>query len=158
VVLVQQESNSFACRHSSLRDFTIRTGLDATRELAGANNEFIGALDEISARGGTAVPIIHAHALPGGVLGDDDFAALCDLVARALSCTKPLDALVLCLHGAMAAVSEPSADAVLAERIGLAAGVPMALSLDLHANCTPRLCAPAVVVTGYKTNPHVDLA
>lgn len=104
------------------------------------------------------MPIIHAHALPGGVLGDDDFAALCDLVARALSCTKPLDALVLCLHGAMAAVSEPSADAVLAERIGLAAGVPMALSLDLHANCTPRLCAPAVVVTGYKTNPHVDLA
>lgn len=34
----------------------------------------------------------------------------------------------------------------------------MALSLDLHANCTPRLCAPAAVVTGYKTNPHVDLA
>lgn len=104
------------------------------------------------------MPVIHAHALPGGVLDGDDFAALVDIVLGEITRAGPLDALVLCLHGAMASTDEPSADAVLAERIAGATGAPMALSLDLHANCTPRLCAPATVVTGYKTNPHVDLA
>lgn len=126
--------------------------------LRDANSEFTGALHEIRERGGTPVPIIHAHALPGGVLNDADFARLLDLAHSSVRQAGPLDGLVLCLHGAMATVSEPSADAVLCESIAQAAGVPVALSLDLHANCTPRLCAPATVVTGYKTNPHIDLA
>lgn len=126
--------------------------------LRDANSEFTGALREIRERGGEPVPIIHAHALPGGVLNDADFACLLDLACSSLRQVGPLDGLVLCLHGAMATVSESSADAVLCETIAHAAGVPVALSLDLHANCTPRLCAPAAVVTGYKTNPHIDLA
>jgi microcystin degradation protein MlrC len=157
-MLVQQESNSFAFRHASLRDFTIHRLDAAAAAVEGANSEFHGAMCEIAARGGTAVPILHAHALPGGVLAGDDFAALMQLVLDSLAGTGRLDALVLCLHGAMASDDEPSADAALAEAIAAATGVPIAISLDLHANCTPRLCAPATVVTGYKTNPHVDLA
>jgi len=158
VVLVQQESNSFAFRASSLRDFTIHRSDAAAAELDGANSEFSGAMQEITRRGGTAVPLLHAHALPGGVLARDEFGALVRLVLDSLAQAGRLDALVLCLHGAMSSVDEPSADAALAEAVAAAAGVPIALSLDLHANCTPRLCAPATVVTGYKTNPHVDLA
>jgi len=157
-MLVQQESNSFAFRGSSLRDFTIHRSDAAAAELDGANSEFDGAMQEIARRGGTAVPILHAHALPGGILDRDGFAALVRLVLDSLAGAGRLDALVLCLHGAMSSVGEPSADAALAEAVAAAAGVPIALSLDLHANCTPRLCAPATVVTGYKTNPHVDLA
>jgi len=157
-MLIQQESNSFAVRPSSLGDFKIRHGSDAARSMQDANSEFTGALHEIDARGGTSVPIIHAHALPGGVLIDEDFTRLCDTALTSLKAAGSLDGLVLCLHGAMAATSEPSADAILAESIAAAAGVPVALSLDMHANCTPRLCAAATVTTGYKTNPHVDLA
>lgn len=157
-MLIQQESNSFAVRPSSLGDFTIRYGSDAASNLDDANSEFTGALHEIHERGGVPVPIIHAHALPGGVLDDADFARLLDLALSAIQEVGPLDGLVLCLHGAMATVSEPSADALLCETIARAVDTPLALSLDLHANCTPRLCAPATVVTGYKTNPHVDLA
>lgn len=158
VILIQQESNSFAVRPTSLGEFTIRHGSEAASTLSNANSEFTGALREISRRGGIGVPILHAHALPGGVLNDDDFARLSDIALTALRECSHLDGLVVCLHGAMATATESSADAVLLERISEAAKVPVALSLDLHANCTPRLCAPAVVVTGYKTNPHVDLA
>ena len=158
VMLIQQESNSFAVRPSSLGDFTIRYGSDAATSLHDANSEFTGALREIRERGGVPVPILHAHALPGGVLADADFSRLVDLALSAIHEAGPLDGLVICLHGAMATVSEPSADAVMCETVSRAVGVPLALSLDLHANCTPRLCAPATVVTGYKTNPHVDLA
>jgi microcystin degradation protein MlrC len=157
-MLVQQESNSFAFRASSLRDFTIHRSDAAASALEGANSEFDGAMREIERRGGTAVPILHAHALPGGAIAADDFDALLQLVLDALAGAGRLDALVLCLHGAMASANEPSADAVIAESIAASTGVPIALSLDLHANCTRRLCAPATVVTGYKTNPHVDLA
>ena len=143
---------------SSLGDFTIRYGSDAATSLHDANSEFTGALREIRERGGVPVPILHAHALPGGVLADADFSRLVDLALSAIHEAGPLDGLVICLHGAMATVSEPSADAVMCETVSRAVGVPLALSLDLHANCTPRLCAPATVVTGYKTNPHVDLA
>lgn len=157
-MLIQQESNSFAVRPTSLGDFTIRHGLEAASTLGDANSEFTGALREIDERGGTGVPILHAHALPGGPLNDEDFARLSDIALTALHMSEHLDGLVLCLHGAMASASEPSADAVLLERISAATGVPVALSLDLHANCSLRLCASAHVVTGYKTNPHVDLA
>lgn len=157
-MLIQQESNSFAVRPTSLGEFTIRHGSEAASTLSNANSEFTGALREIGWRGGISVPILHAHALPGGVLNDDDFARLSDIALTALGECGHLDGLVVCLHGAMAAASEPSADAVLLERISAAAKVAVALSLDLHANCTPRLCASADVVNGYKTNPHVDRA
>ena len=157
-MLIQQESNSFAIRPSSLGDFKIRIGKEAEEELRDTNSEFNGALREIGDRGGIAVPVIYMHALPGGVLRDDDFDQLIKTALTALNEVGHLDGLILSLHGAMATVSEPAADAILCRTFAERAKIPLALSLDLHANCTPRLVAPAKVVTGYKTNPHVDLA
>lgn len=165
VLLAQQESNSFAVAPATLDAYTILDGPDAAVRLAGTNSEFAGACDEIANRRGHPVPLLYAHALPAGPLDDAAFEELRTRVLDALARAQHddaggLDGLVVCLHGALAAVTEPCADAALLRSIRDAVGAdtPIALSLDLHGNATPELIGLADVVSGYGTNPHVDLA
>ena len=60
----------------------------------------------------------------------------------------------------MAAEQLDGADAelVAAVRDELGWSVPISVSLDLHANVTPRLVECADVITGYRTYPHSDQA
>jgi microcystin degradation protein MlrC len=65
---------------------------------------------------------------------------------------------MLDLHGAMV-VAERTDDGegTLLEKIrAVAPRVPMAVSLDLHANLTERMVRNCDVIAGYKTYPHVD--
>ena len=160
VLLVQHEANSFAIRPTTLGDFVLHSGDAAVAALADANSEFTGALAAVGRLGGDPVPLLYAHAMPGGPLPDDDFDQLVgEVIAAASMAPEPLDALVLCLHGSLASLDGRSdAHLVAAARRAVGAGVPIALSLDLHANATPELVADVQVVTGYRTNPHVDMA
>ena len=160
VLLVQQESNSFAVRPGSLDEFAVHIGAEADRRLAGANNEFAGACEELRRRGATAVPLLYAHTMPSGPLDDMSYSRLRDLVLAALRRTDTIDGLIVCLHGALSSTSNPRGDHGLLRAIRDEVGddLPIALSLDLHANATVELVELAQVVTGYRTNPHVDLA
>lgn len=160
VLLVQHEANSFAIRPTTLGDFVRHSGDAAAASLVGANSEFTGALTAVDRLGGVPVPLLYAHAMPGGPLLDEHFDVLVgEVMAAVAAASAPLDALVLCLHGSLAALDGRSdAHLVAAARRAVGAGVPIALSLDLHANATPDLVADVQVATGYRTNPHVDLA
>lgn len=160
VLLVQHEANSFAIRPTTLGEFTCHPGDTAAGLLEGANSEFAGALAALRDQEAHPVPLLYAHALPGGPLLDAHFDALVDEVVAALTRpAEPLDALVLCLHGSLATLDGRSdAQLVAAARRAVGAHTPIALSLDLHANATPELLADVQVATGYRTNPHVDLA
>lgn len=160
VLLVQQETNSFAARPGTLDSFTVLSGAEAEWRLRGANSEFVGALDELRERGATAVPLLYAHALPAGPLDQASYAQLRDRAIGSIREAEPLDGLVVCLHGALSSTEEPEGDRSLlaAIRDEVGATLPIALTLDLHGNATAELCALAQVVTGYRTNPHVDLA
>ena len=140
--------------------FTILTGPEADVRLAGANSEFAGACEELRRRGATVVPLLYAHAMPSGPLDDASFSRLRDLVIAALRDTDVIDGLIVCLHGALSSTAEPSGDMRLLQAIRDEVGdhTPIALSLDLHANATAELVELAQVVTGYRTNPHVDQA
>jgi microcystin degradation protein MlrC len=158
VLLVQHEANSFASRTTSIDAFTMRFGADAADSLAGANNEFAGAIEAISGRGGIAVPLLAAHAMPSGPLDAVAYEQLRDIAVRSIG--TGLDALVVSLHGALSSVDTPDGDRALLAAIRDAVGpdMPIALALDLHGNATTSLCALAQVTTGYRTNPHTDLA
>ncbi len=160
VALIQHECNSFARHPTGLGAFEILDGATAATALAGANTEFSGALAELGRRGATAEALIWAHALPSGPLERSAAAALVDALGAALADHAGLDAVVLCLHGAATTVDGDSLDLALIEqtRRHLGSGAAIALTLDLHANLTPRLAAEVDVLTGYRTNPHVDQA
>jgi microcystin degradation protein MlrC len=77
---------------------------------------------------------------------------ICDEVA------KGCDAVFLDLHGAMVVADRTDdGEGRLLEKIrAVAPGVPMAVSLDLHANVTERMVRNCTAIAGYKTYPHVD--
>jgi microcystin degradation protein MlrC len=76
-------------------------------------------------------------------------------IERAGSC----DAILLALHGAMAADTHPDVegDILAAIRKLVGSNVPIVATLDLHANVTSQMVQHADVLVPYHTMPHVDI-
>ncbi|MER3405688.1 MAG: microcystin degradation protein MlrC, partial [Chloroflexota bacterium] len=70
----------------------------------------------------------------------------------------PADGIVLTLHGAMVADGYPDAEAEIICRVREVVGpeLPLAVTLDLHANIGPEMVELVQIVTVYDTYPHVD--
>ena len=99
-----------------------------------------------------------ASASPGGPMHDDVFAAWQDEVLADVWRLRP-QAMYLSLHGA--AITDrrdsPELDAVQALRQALGPGVPLGVSLDLHANLPPGLVDLVDAASAYRSYPHVDM-
>ena len=158
---IVQETNTFSPQPSGLADFTAQglwTGAAAVEQMRGTNTEFAGAVQTLEAAGVTVVPLVRAWAMSGGVLTDEAFAALRAMLIDGLRAAGPVDGVLLALHGALVAESEPAADASLTEMVRelIGPGVPLIVTHDLHANLTTRVVAAADAVIGFLTYPHVD--
>ena len=101
--------------------------------------------------------MLRAVAWSGGPL----VAGLLDELIEGM--TAPLraataDGVLLSLHGAQSAVDEPDVSGRMLEAVRAVVGpdVPIAATLDLHANVTPLVAQHADVLVGYHTFPHVD--
>ncbi len=160
VICLMQESNSFSPKKTSIDNFDIATNNELVQRKPSANLEFEGALDEISALDGTAVAIFNAFALPSGPIDTKSLNTLIGFLDRELKTRDAIDAYVCCLHGAMIDESGDSADLQILRFIRNFVGdsIPIALSLDLHANISQDFLELATVISGYKTNPHIDLS
>lgn len=161
VASIVQETNTFSPRMSTMDDFAAQglwVGAAAATRSAGTNTEIAGALDRLRAAGVEGVPVVRAWAMSGGVLTAAAFDRIRALLVDNLAAAGPVDALVLCLHGALVAERAPAADADLVEaaRAALGPGVPVVVTHDLHANVTRRIVAAADALVGFHTYPHVD--
>ena len=99
---------------------------------------------------------VAAWANPSGPVDGKAYDRICELICNEVA--KGCDAVFLDLHGAMV-VAERTDDGegTLLEKIrAIAPKVPIAVSLDLHANVTERMVRNATAIAGYKTYPHVD--
>jgi len=160
---IVQETNTFSPHLCTLDDFrsqSLHEDEDAARLYRGTNTEFGGALGRIEARRAEIVPLMHAWAMSSGRLTAETLCALCDILEQRLERAKPLDGLVLSLHGAMAAQGADDADGILlrAARSILGSNAVIGVCLDLHANVTVELVKDSDVLVGYHTYPHVDQA
>ena len=160
VICLMQESNSFSPMKTSIDNFDIATTDELALRKPSANLEFEGALNEISALDGTAIAIFNAFALPSGPIDTKSLNTLIELLSQELKTQKAIDAYVCCLHGAMIDESGNSADLKILRFIREFVGdaTPIDLSLDLHANISQDFLELATVISGYKTNPHIDLS
>ena len=72
---------------------------------------------------------------------------------------KPLDGIALNLHGAGVAegYEDLEGDLLQAIRDKFGNEIPIAMSLDLHGNISPRMIELSNICVGYKCYPHVDL-
>jgi microcystin degradation protein MlrC len=104
------------------------------------------------------VPLLWTSGGAGGLVTADAYERIAGELVGHLSEALPVDAVYLDLHGAM--VGEPFEDGEgeLLRRVRAAVGpdVPIAISLDYHANVTPQMVETTDALVGYLTYPHVD--
>ncbi len=70
----------------------------------------------------------------------------------------PFDGVLINLHGAMATVDYDDAEGELLKQLRAVIGpdVPVAITLDLHANVTDLMTEHADIICAYRTYPHID--
>ena len=155
------ETNTFNINKTDLSSFeadTLLIGNDQIGARGQANTGLAGCLDCGREFGWYITHAVSAHAGPSGPVTTEAFEHIVNLIVDAAQAEKP-DGVLLCLHGAM--VPEFCQDGegeVLARlRDVIGADLPVAITLDLHANVSVKMCDLAQIIVSYKTYPHVDL-
>jgi microcystin degradation protein MlrC len=105
------------------------------------------------------VGLVRLPAWPGGAATADTFTWLRDELVGPLRRELPVDAVLLALHGSLAADGTPDVEGEVLQalRALVGPGVPLVATLDLHANVTRRMARSADALVLYHTAPHVDV-
>ncbi len=153
---ILHETNVFSPIPCPLSAWRCEEGGEILKKYRGTKSD-AGGLIEIAVREGwELVPCLFARMYSSAPADAETYAALKEKLLAPMRAARP-DAVLLCLHGAMMAEglfdAEDDLLAAVRETVG---NVPVMISLDLHANNSPRLAELADAVFGYQTNPHVD--
>jgi len=162
----QHETNTFAESRAGVEEFQMAdswppllTDADVITQTLGMNLPITGALS-VKTSDLAYVPTIWCAAEPSGFVTDDAFDRFSQMIIDKIQQANDLDGVYLDLHGAMVTTSHQDGEAELLRRIRLVVGdkLPIAVSLDLHANLSPELLSHATLITVYRTYPHLDMA
>src|SRR5262244_2561898 len=119
-----------------------------------------GFIEAMEASGAwTPVGIALAMTEPNGPVEHAFFVELLETIERRLKAALPVDAVYICSHGAGLTTAEDDPNGVLFAKVREIVGpdVPVAATLDLHANVSERMVNSVDVFIGYRTNPHLDM-
>jgi microcystin degradation protein MlrC len=155
------ETNTFSVQKTDMalwrrrdfhRDNEIPVAFRGTRSALGATFE---AADKF---GWTLIHPVSANANPSGIVTDDAFEQIGGLMLQAAERQKPIDGVLLHLHGAMVVDSYEDGEGELLARLRRVLGpdVPIVVTLDLHANVTQLMADNASALIAFRTYPHVD--
>lgn len=149
---VRTQLADFEGRYLCLEPATIRD------RLTGTATEMGGFLEASKNYGWRAKLALAVAAGPSGPLAAGDWHRLNDQLLRAAD--GEVDGVLLALHGAMVTEddSDPEGTLLKALRAALPPGTPIVITLDMHANVSPRMVAHADALFAYETYPHVDHA
>jgi len=155
---LSHEANTFSVAKVTFEDFHLVLGPAAVQRWQGTRTEPAGFLDVLSAAGQEIVPLFSGQAVPNGPLTAAEFDLIKNAVRDQVRQAGPFDAVLLSLHGAMCADDTDDTEGAVLELIRQeVGGLPLVVTLDLHANITARMVALADAIVGYKTYPHVDM-
>ncbi|MEM1275387.1 MAG: M81 family metallopeptidase [Pseudomonadota bacterium] len=163
----QHETNTFGVTKTGLREFEIAdswpgllTGAEVIPGTRGINLPIAGFAAEAMARELSLEPILWCAAEPAAEVTDAAFDEISARIISGLVGAGHLDGIYLDLHGAMVTESHQDGEGELLRRIRAALGdeVPIAVSLDLHANLTGAILRHATTVAIFRTYPHLDMA
>ncbi|NQV24830.1 MAG: M81 family metallopeptidase [Rhodopirellula sp.] len=164
---VQHETNTFSKIPTTLADFVRDSNCGAT--LAGGETIFDrfrgtgsihgGYISGAEAAGFELVPLLCARAQPSGLVEEAAFDTMLNWFLERLEIAKPVDGVLLDLHGAMVAEHHEDAEGafIAAVRDVVGREIPIVVTLDLHANISARMAELSDVIIGFDTYPHVDM-
>jgi len=159
--MMEHETNTFSPVPTLLErfgrgGFGVPRGPEVIERFQGTGTGIGAFLDVATEAGWEIASPIAANAAPSGRVDAAAYAemtgAICDAVEAGC------DAVFLDLHGAMVAETTIDGEGTLLGRIRrIAPDIPIAISLDLHANMTAEIVENCTVLVGYKTYPHLDM-
>jgi len=163
-VLIAQfmhETNTFSVLPTTLDDYRRRwlvMGEELATRFAGTRTEIGGLLDAATQHGWDLVPALAANATPSGRLTAQTWAWIRDAIVDAARAAGRIDGICLACHGAAVAEAsdDPEGELLQALREVVGPDVPIAMTLDLHANITERMAHLSSALISYRTYPHVD--
>jgi len=158
---IAHETNTFSRRptdQQAFRDCYYYAGDEAVAQRGSANTELAGFLEVARAAGWQLDHVHSAGAGPSGRVTRAAFDWLCDPLVEALGLAD-YDAILLGLHGAMVTDFCADGEGEILSRLRAVCGpqIPIAITLDLHANVSQQMCDLANIIVSYKTYPHVDM-
>ena len=158
---ISHETNTFSIRPTDLAAFKGRyflLGEDAIRERGQANTDLAGFLDVARDRGWRLTHAVSTSAPPGGLVTPGTFMALAAPVLT-LALAQDFDGILLSLHGAMVIDGAEDGEGMFLARLREVVGpdVPIAITLDPHANVSQEMSDLADIIVSYRTYPHVDM-
>ena len=163
VLLAQfmHETNTFSKLPTTLDDYRRRflvEGEAMVSKFKGTRNEMGGYIDAAATHGWQPVYAVAANATPSGTLTRETWETIRDIILKTARKAGKLDGICLSLHGAMVSETEDDAEGALLEALRGIVGpdVPIATTLDLHANATVRMASNANALVSYRTYPHID--
>ncbi len=163
VLLAQfmHETNTFSKLPTTLDDYRRRflvQGEAILPAFKGTKNEMGGYIESAAKYGWEAVYAVAANATPSGTLTKETWETIRDIVLDTAKKAGKLDGICLSLHGAMVTETEDDAEGALLEALRKIVGldVPIAATLDLHANATIKMASNANALVSFRTYPHVD--
>ncbi len=154
------ETNTFNIHPTTIEDFAKQVLLDGEQGLAlhgNKNTELAGLLSMVTEQDWQLEHCFSAKAGPGGKVTKAAFdQILAPLLARL---AEPCDAVFLILHGAMVTDFSDDGEGAILERVRAIVGpdIPIAVTLDPHANVTQKMCDLAQILASYRTYPHIDM-
>ena len=162
----QHETNTFAPLKADLADFELRNdwpplchGEQMLVEIEGVHLPITGAVEHLSAAGHTLVPLLWGSATPSDLVTRGAFEVIVGRLIDMLSDQMPVDGLYLDLHGAMVCAHFEDGEGELLRRLREHFGntLPIAVSLDLHANITAQMAEHASLIDCFREYPHNDM-
>ncbi len=158
---ISHETNTFSIRPTDLQAFRDRYLLDGPAAIdakGDANTELAGLLDVGRGHHWTVTHVISAAAGPGGRVTREAFEALLAPLLEAAG-QGGWDGVFLMLHGAMVTEDHEDGEGEILCRLRAIVGpdMPVAVTLDPHANVTRAMCDLAQILVSFTTYPHVDV-
>jgi microcystin degradation protein MlrC len=163
---IGHETNTFSVTPTTLEDFRrdspdpeFGAGEPILRSLAGTGTIHGGYMDGAERFGFELSPLVFAWATPSGIVRQDAYDFLKGLLLDRMGKAGAFDGILLDLHGAMVTEEweDAEGDLIAAVRAKAGQGVPMVVTLDLHANVTAKMAEHADVILGFDEYPHIDM-
>lgn len=162
----QHETNTFAPLKADFAAFEEPggwPGLSRGREMfdavEGVHLPITGAMQTLDRHGHELVPLLWCAATPCAHVTEDAFERISEMLLSDLERALPVDGVYLDLHGAMVCEHFEDGEGEFLRRVRELVGndLPVAVSLDLHANLTEAMVRHASVIDVFRTYPHVDM-
>jgi microcystin degradation protein MlrC len=162
----QHETNTFAPVKADFAAFEQAGGWPGMSRgqamfdaVQGVHLPITGAMETLSQHGHELVPLLWCAATPSAHVTEDAFERICQMMLGDLEQALPVDGVYLDLHGAMVCEHFEDGEGEFLKRVRALVGndLPVAVSLDLHANVTEAMVRHASVVDIFRAYPHVDM-